>query len=97
MIASILSTGYMTQAFHQVRANKGAAGVDGISVNDLAAALRQRWTSIKHQVETGSYYFKLANMNGKLRDIDVWVRRRLRGCIWHDWKKPNRKLPPVQF
>ncbi|MFZ5519201.1 MAG: group II intron maturase-specific domain-containing protein [Candidatus Zhuqueibacterota bacterium] len=27
-------------------------------------------------------YFKLANMYGKLRDIDVWVRRRLRGCIW---------------
>jgi len=37
-------------------------------------------------------YFKLANMHGKLRDIDVWIRRRLRGCIWHDWKKPNRKM-----
>lgn len=37
-------------------------------------------------------YFKLANMHGKLRDIDVWVRRRLRRCIWHDWKKPNRKM-----
>lgn len=37
-------------------------------------------------------YFKLANMYGKLRDIDVWVRRRLRCCIWHDWKKPNRKM-----
>jgi hypothetical protein len=37
-------------------------------------------------------YFKLANMYGKLRDIDVWIRRRLRGCIWHDWKKPNRKM-----
>ncbi|MDZ7725577.1 MAG: hypothetical protein U5R06_22825 [candidate division KSB1 bacterium] len=21
-------------------------------------------------------------MHGKLRDIDVWIRRRLRGCIW---------------
>jgi len=37
-------------------------------------------------------YFKLANVYGKLRDIDVWVRRRLRYCIWHDWKKPNRKM-----
>ena len=55
MIASILSKGNMTQAFHQVRKNQGAAGVDGISVNDLAANLRQRWDSIKHQVETGSY------------------------------------------
>ena len=55
MIASILSKGNMTQALHQVRKNQGAAGVDGISVNDLAAKLRQRWDSIKHQVETGSY------------------------------------------
>jgi hypothetical protein len=55
MIALILSQENMTQAFHQVRKNKGAAGVDGISVNDLAAALRQRWPSIKQQVENGSY------------------------------------------
>jgi RNA-directed DNA polymerase len=20
-----------------------------------------------------------------------WLRNRLRGCIWHDWKKPERK------
>ncbi|NIA31502.1 MAG: group II intron reverse transcriptase/maturase, partial [Actinobacteria bacterium] len=38
------------------------------------------------------HYFKYANMHGKLRVIDVWIRRRLRGCIWHDWKKPNRKM-----
>lgn len=37
-------------------------------------------------------YFRLANMYGKLQEIDVWVRRRLRRCIWHDWKKPNRKM-----
>lgn len=37
-------------------------------------------------------YFKLANMYGKLTNIDVWVRRRLRRCIWHDWKKPDRKM-----
>lgn len=28
---------------------------------------------------------------GKLRDIDGWLRNRLRYCIWHDWKKPERK------
>ena len=30
-------------------------------------------------------------INGKLRDLDGWVRNRLRYCIWHDWKKPERR------
>jgi len=30
-------------------------------------------------------------MWGKLRDVDGWVRNRLRYCIWKDWKKPERK------
>ena len=36
-------------------------------------------------------YFQLGNIWGKLRDLDGWVRNRLRYCIWHDWKKPERK------
>jgi hypothetical protein len=26
------------------------------------------------------------NIMGKLRDIDGWLRNRLRYCIWYDWK-----------
>ena len=26
-----------------------------------------------------------------LKEIDSWVRNRLRYCIWHDWKKVERK------
>jgi hypothetical protein len=33
----------------------------------------------------------MASMQAKLRDVDSWVRNRLRYCIWHDWKKPERK------
>lgn len=36
-------------------------------------------------------YFKYANIQQKLKKVDSWVRRRLRYCIWHDWKKPERK------
>ena len=36
-------------------------------------------------------YFRGANIFTKLRDLDGWVRNRLRYCIWHDWKKPERK------
>ncbi|MCB9313366.1 MAG: group II intron reverse transcriptase/maturase [Lewinellaceae bacterium] len=36
-------------------------------------------------------YFKLASIHGKLKKLDEWVRNRLRYCIWHHWKKPDRK------
>ena len=31
-------------------------------------------------------YFKQANIQGKLKKLDEWLRNRLRYCIWHDWK-----------
>lgn len=36
-------------------------------------------------------YFKLANIHGKLQALDYWLRKRLRYCIWHHWKRPDRK------
>ena len=32
-------------------------------------------------------YFKLADMKRKLEDLDQWIRRRLRACVWKTWKK----------
>jgi RNA-directed DNA polymerase len=36
-------------------------------------------------------YFRLASVYGKLKELDGWIRNRLRYCIWHHWKKPERK------
>jgi hypothetical protein len=35
--------------------------------------------------------FKYANIKGKLEALDGWIRNRLRYCIWHGWKKPEKK------
>ena len=35
--------------------------------------------------------FRLANIHTKLKTLDEWLRNRLRYCIWHHWKKPERK------
>lgn len=32
-------------------------------------------------------YYRLADMKNKLLEIDRWIRRRLRACIWKTWKK----------
>jgi RNA-directed DNA polymerase len=36
-------------------------------------------------------YFRLANIGSKLKTIDSWIRNRIRYCIWHDWKKAERR------
>ena len=55
------------------------------------ATLAERMHRLK-QVQRGwLHYFRMASMTGKLRDIDGWVRNRLRYCIWKHWKKPERR------
>jgi RNA-directed DNA polymerase len=36
-------------------------------------------------------HYRMANINNKLRELEDWLRNRLRYCIWHHWKKPERK------
>lgn len=37
-------------------------------------------------------YFKLGKGWTKLKELDEWVRNRLRYCIWKDWKRPHRRM-----
>ncbi|NRY63019.1 group II intron maturase-specific domain-containing protein [Clostridium beijerinckii] len=36
-------------------------------------------------------YYGVANARGKLVELDKWIRRRLRACIWKQWKKISTK------
>jgi len=36
-------------------------------------------------------YFNLSSMWNKIRDLDGWIKSRLRYFIWKKWKKPNRR------
>lgn len=36
-------------------------------------------------------HFKFASMYSKLEEMDGWLRNRIRYCIWHWWKKPERR------
>ncbi len=35
--------------------------------------------------------FRIASIQAKLKDVDGWIRNRLRYCIWHHWKKSEQK------
>ncbi len=51
----IVSNTRIAEAWKKVRANKGAPGVDKISIEQFPKWGRPKWKLIKNQVETGSY------------------------------------------
>ena len=51
----------------------------------------QRVSQLKKVHRGWINYFRMASMQSKLKELDGWLRNRLRYCIWKDWKKPERK------
>ena len=45
----------LKEALRQVKANKGSAGVDGMTVNQLPDYLKQHWPGIREQLLNGTY------------------------------------------
>ena len=43
------------QALARVKANKGSAGVDGMTVQELPEYLKQHWPAIREQLLSGTY------------------------------------------
>jgi RNA-directed DNA polymerase len=52
---AIVERSNLRKALEQVRANKGAAGIDGMSVNDLGPYLKEHWPTIRAQLLAGNY------------------------------------------
>jgi group II intron reverse transcriptase/maturase len=51
----------------------------------------ERIQKLKETAQGWLNYFRMASIYGKLKELDGWVRNRRRYCIWHHWKKPERK------
>jgi RNA-directed DNA polymerase len=55
LLELMLSRENMTAAWKRVKANKGAAGVDGLSIADVYLTIHQTWGGIKRGIEEGTY------------------------------------------
>lgn len=55
LLEAILDRENMMAAYHRVVANRGAAGVDGMTVGDLKPFLLERWPDIKEDLLAGRY------------------------------------------
>jgi RNA-directed DNA polymerase len=55
MMEAVVEHGNMRAALKRVRRNKGSAGIDGMSVEELVPYLRENWTRIRRELLEGSY------------------------------------------
>ena len=54
-------------------------------------SFEERITKLKEVYMGWVNNYRLASIQVKLKALDEWVRNRLRYCIWHHWKKLERK------
>jgi RNA-directed DNA polymerase len=57
-IDDVLSSANMQKAFKAVRSNKGAPGIDGMTIEDTKSYIQKHWTEIRQQIVEGKYYPK---------------------------------------
>jgi len=55
LLAQVLERANLQRALKQVRRNKGAPGIDGMTVDELPEYLLHHWLEIRAQLETGQY------------------------------------------
>lgn len=55
LLMAVLTRENLRQAFRRVRANKGAAGVDGLDIDQTARQLVTTWPTIREQLLRGTY------------------------------------------
>jgi group II intron reverse transcriptase/maturase len=67
------------------------AKLKSITRKTTPSSFDQRVEKLKEVARGWINYFRMGSIQGKLKALDGWVRNRLRYCIWHHWKKPERK------
>lgn len=60
------------------------------------ATFEERITKIKEVQRGWLTYFQGTSSLGKLRNLDGWLRNRLRYCIWHHWKNLAKRYHDFQ-
>jgi RNA-directed DNA polymerase len=55
LLVAVLARENLQRAMKQVRANKGAAGVDGLDIDQTAMMLKSQWPTIRDRLLKGAY------------------------------------------
>ena len=77
LLEKILSKDNMNAAYKRVCANKGAGGVDGVTVEKLGDYIKENWDSIRNQIRSREYKpqpvrrVEIPKPNGGVRKLGI--------------------------
>lgn len=63
-----------------------------ITSRTRSVAMEQRIAELNRYLQGWIGYFQLASAKNHCQRLDEWIRRRLRMCLWKQWKKPKPRL-----
>lgn len=101
-VSIISKTKFLGYAFYRIR-GKGRFRAHPSSIQKMKQRLKELtsrsngWGNARRKEALNKYirgwvnYFKMADMKSLLVKIDTWYRRRLRMCIWKQWKRIRTK------
>lgn len=59
-------------------------------------SLEWRFRKLKEKLRGWINYFRIANMKTLAKGLDQWLRRRIRLCIWKQWKKVKTRVKELK-
>lgn len=77
LLARVLERANLQRALKQVRQNRGAPGIDGMTVDEIPEYLRHHWPEIRAQLEAGRYRpqpvrrVEIPKPDGKTRPLGI--------------------------
>ena len=80
LMEEVCDRGNLERAWKRVRSNKGSAGVDGITIEDARAYLREHWPNIRSRckAETGRGRMSTTNLFARTEDYRLPLHTRTR-------------------
>lgn len=77
---------------HPKSIDKLKAKLKSLTGRSNGMGYEQRKMALKLFIRGWVEYYKLAKMKSLLLEIDAWLRRRIRMCIWKAWKNPKTRI-----
>jgi len=97
LMEEILERGNLKKALKRVQSNKGAPGIDGVTVDALPGYLREHWPTMREQLLEGTYKpqpvrrVEIPKPNGGTRNLgiptvaDRWLQQAVMQVLQRQW------------
>lgn len=81
---------------HQKSINKFKTKIREITSRSNGKSMEYRIGKLRQCIIGWINYFGIADISGLARELDRWIRRRLRMCLWKQWKKIKTKFEKLK-